>query len=332
MSKITIKEAFKNLKTFIVGQQRTIPEKDALDKEKFEKFKHTDLSIPECKRCGFPMMNKARAETDFVSVAIYQCVKCGMLLEHQVRRTDNTTLKDIYLYDQFESDTGEFTEILTNMSYNSFTLARLWLVMDKPCYPVLVKSEFTSGITLVFVPCELDITKNDVEGFLYTDHGFIGSIRLYRNQKLSFFANPYLINLPHVDFNYLTYPTERSETLEYISSIRYKLEKDSKHYDFFIIFDNPKMCYGIEIFIRFTRDDPKKIKYFTPLLGDLDFRNIVLKGDEVKVAEGYSIQIHRITKLNPYSISSYPIEIHIRENVVREICHFFEVVDTKTNT
>ena len=331
MASITVKEAFRKLKTFFTGPERTIPEQDAIDKSFMEKIKHSDITIPECRRCGFPMISKAHAETDFVSVGIYQCVKCGMLIEHQVRRTDNATLKDIYLYDQFESDSGEFTEILTNMSYKNFTLARLWLVMDKPCYPVLVKSEFTSGITLVFVPCELDITKHDVAGFIYTEEGFIASVQLYRNQKLSFFANPYLINLPHQDFKYLTYPTERAETLEYISTIRYRLTKDAKHYDFFIIHDNPKMCYGIEIFIRFVKSDDTPITFYTPLLGNLDFRSIVLHENELHVAQGYGIQIHRITKLNPYSISSYPIDKSIRENVVREICHFFEVVDSKTN-
>ena len=313
MPRITMKQALKRIFSGILGRDEEKPEDDGRI---------------HCPKCNSEMQPIRQYDSDFILVFAYRCPKCNTISELTYENKTNKLLKEFHSYDKFENSSSSFIETVDHLNYNQYALDRLWLVMGLICYPVLVKSEFTSTVSLVFVRCDNDVMHDNVEGFIVTDGGVIGFVRILRNQRLSFFCNPYLARLPHSDYSYISYPSEKNASLEYLSSIRFRHRIDDKngltHHELTIIKDFALQCYGMEFYIRFTTVESDKDERVCNILRDLDFQNILFGKNEISPKEGYSIQTYRLTVLNGWVMCSENISLDLKNRFYLDVKRFFD--------
>lgn len=280
-----------------------------------------------CKHCGSPLLTRMHSESDFLDVTIFQCTKCKMIYEKQINKPANKPLKDIYIYDQLESNSSEFSEIITMMKYKNYSLNKLWVIENIICYPVLVQSDFTQGISLIFVPYFVDIIKNDIEGYMLTEQNSLGYTKFTSRQKISFYTNPYLSRLPYPSYKYISFDDDEIfNNVKSISNIRYDLTNTGNVFELKIIYDIPYLCYGINIYAKFIAAYHTLKCGYSELLKDISFSSLLKNNTINSLAEGYAIKNFNVNKFSA-TMSSHVIEPDIRNKLAEKITRFFELID-----
>ena len=318
-NQITIGQALKRIFSFMFKSEEPITTATKNDEE----FVH-------CPKCDSPMAIIHQLPADFLSMLIYKCPKCGTVKEFQYNNENGKLMKEVTIYDRFTHSSSAYMEILDELTYNEFAIDRLWEVCGNLCYPMLIKTEFSNNVDLVFIQVEEDLSRNTIDAFLVTETNMIGKVQVRKTDDFSYFLNPYLHKLPHSTFIYASTPVEKNTNISYVSPIRYRhkisngLESNSIH-ELYIIEDFPVQSYGIELFVKFysTRDtDEIPIK---ELLQHVDAKNIIY-GTEINTHDGFYIQNSRLSKINMYSLT-VNISKEERMHFYDSITKFFELVE-----
>ena len=306
---ITFSDAIKTMWQFITGRNN----------------KTEDNQVDEllhCKRCNKPMTIETQSHTDFVSVIIYICPNCGLLLEQQIDNENGCINKEIFLYEPYKDNHHSHLEIFNNLSFNNFDLNKLWSIAGVLCYPVLIRSEFHTEPTLIFVKCKDNIRNGDVDGFIINEHRMICNLHIMRNQEISYFCNPYFLNLPHTNYSFFGYPTEINDQLEYIDKVRYMHKIRNKNnirvHEIIILEDFPLQTFGVEIYVKVL--DYKEIEESLKDICRHIHLDDLIKGSESReVDEGYSIQSVRIHQINLFAYSTNNIKKEIRDQFIIDV-------------
>lgn len=316
---ITLGEALGSIKNFLLGRNNQPPQE-------------TNEEVTEimCPKCNKILGLFKQYINDFNSVIIYKCYECGAMKEYQYD-SHGSLLKEINMYSKFPSSISSYSEVLADLEFNLFSLDRLWLINNTLCFPVLMKSDMSSNINLIFVRVGVDLSHDDIKSFIINDYNIISEAIISKNNSFSFFFNPYLARLPHPELNYKSNYSNRSEFIEYISNIRYQhkimnIENRIVH-TITIIKDYPLENYGIEIYIKFlTYDNSEEEKPIIEILNKIDFKNLIMHTQQVNVDINYSIQSSHIRKINEYSISGNNIDDDQRMKLCEDIESFFEII------
>ena len=317
-NQITIGQALKRIFSFMFKSEEE-PEQSKL--ETSDEFVH-------CPKCNSEMAIIHQLPADFLSVLIYKCPKCGTLQEFQYNNANGKLMKEITIYDRYTHTSSAYMEVIDELNYNEFALDRLWEVCGSLCYPMLVKTEFSDNVDLVFIRVEDDLSRNTVDAFLVTDTNMIGKVQVRKSSDFSYFLNPYLHKLPHSTFVYASTPIEKNPNISYVSPIRYRhkisegSESNSIH-ELYIVEDFPIQSYGLELFVKFytTREDDIPIK---ELLSHVDAKSIIY-GSEINTHDGFYIQNSRLSKINMYSLTAN-ISLDERKHFYDSIIKFFDLV------
>lgn len=323
--RVTFSQAFRSIKDLFVKKQAPV----TVDTVRLTPI---DMSVEKCSKCGFPIMSHVtNMDSDIISVAIFKCEKCGFVLEKQYRKDDNVILKTISTYNEISPDYGEISEVITNRSYKSFNIDRLWLVCGRMCYPALIRTRREESIVLMFIPYPCDITKEDVQGYIITDQNILAYASFSKhNNKPSYMVNPYLLKLPHQSLSYSSFPNERNDDLATIGKIRFMhmIRDDNSGavlHDLIIMKDIPMLLYGIEIHVRFLLSGyPEHIK-ISELIDIIDLKNILCENTILTTRDGCFIKAHRVRKITCYSAGPYKMNEDDSTLFVDEVKKFFDV-------
>ena len=319
--KITFKQALKRIFSFLFKEDAD-PKNDQPDTSGEEKGK-----IVTCSRCNEKMAVQNNLSGIFIRTTIYKCEKCGMIKEYQYNLETNELMKEINIYDKFTHSSSSYMEVVNMLSYNEYAIDRLWEVCGCICYPVLMKTEFSDNVDLVFIRVEDDLSRNVIEAFLI-DTNMVGKVQVRKSDDFSYFMCPYLNKLPHSSFIYASTPIERNPNIAYVAPIRYRhrISSNSQNsyvHELYIIEDFPIQSFGIEIFVKFCTFDDTEIP-IKELIGRIDLKNIIM-GNDINMSEGYYIQNSRMSKINIYSMSSNKFTEEERRHFYKSIKEFFDV-------
>ena len=283
---------------------------------------------PICVKCLAQMNTVAKNSNDFISLYIYECPKCGTVSEYQYEYGTQipTRISHIFVKDSGESST--LAEVEGLIPYEHFSLDRLWAIGGCLCYPVIVKSEFTSKTSLIFIKAGSHIEFNSVEGFLINSQNVIGEIKMIREDTVSHFCNPYLAHLPRPEFTWVSSPTSRCDALETVFNIRfsYHVEGDSdiRLHRLTIIKDMPLKVMGIEVFVQFNSFNNADMNLTkSDLLHKIDIQSIIMGTPSINVKDGFAIQRSRVTKHTLSSLNNENISAELRMDFWRDMRRFF---------
>ena len=304
MAKVTFSDAMRKIKEFLVGHAKEEEEKK-------------DDNTLHCKRCGSPMSIRNQSHSDFITVFIYHCLNCHAMIERQIDVETNELRKEIFIANPLNDIHHSNLEIFNKIDFESFDLNRIWSIAGVLCYPVLIRTEFSDKTSLIFVRCTDNIRDGDVDGYIINEHRMIGTVHLMRNQEISYFCNPYLTSIPHISFGYISYPTEISDMVEFVSRIRYQHKKADKNglriHELTIFEDFPILTFGVEIYVKFVdynyHEEPLAI-----IARKIHLTDHILRKTVEEINGDYSIQSVRMHQIN---LNSY-ITKHIKEEIRRE--------------
>jgi hypothetical protein len=205
------------------------------------------------------------------------------------------------------------------------------------CYPALIKSEFTNETSLIFVKCENNLGLNSVDGFIINAQNVVGEIRVFNDQNISHFYNPYLSHLPHKDFLYMSYPTPRCDALEAVENIRFNHTKDGHNgvymHKLNIIKDMPLRAIGLEVYVKFYSFGEKFVSNgkMMKFVKGINLKAIILGETDFEVNGEYSIQSMYMNKHTVSSVNRIDITQEEREQFYADIVKFFETYDRYRN-
>ena len=309
MARITIREALNSIKDYIFGTNTPN------DNGEPDIFFH-------CNRCGNILHKIRESSTDFKHIDIYKCNNCNSISEFQ-SNLYNELERETHIYNPSVSDQSFVIETSDLVPINHFSINQLWVICNKLCYPVLIRSEITNGAGILFVECGNDINYNHAEGFIVSSTNIIGEVRIIRESELSYIFNPYLARLPHIDYMYISYPTQANHAIEYTSGIRFRHKisgTDPLFHELSIMKDVPMECYGLEVEVHFV--SPVEDTNLLDLIYKIGLDHIML-GEPVQTLQGYSIQFSRLMKYTLGSVSYDNIDIKIRESFYKDIIKVF---------
>lgn len=324
-NKISFFDALKHTFSFIFLSNGNKPtDDDILD--------DADNNDIECPRCKGVMVVVNQLIGEFLTMIIYRCPICGLTKEIQFNQETGEIMKDVTLYDRFAHSSSTYMEILNECKYNEFALDRLWEIGGVPCYPILLKTHLSDDIDLVFIKLNDDLNNNSVNGFILTDNGMIGQVKINKSDGYSYFLNPYLYKIPHTTFNYVSSPTPINNNVFTISPIRYRFKtshlKNSYLYEFSIIEDFPVQSYGIEVFVKFAAFDNFSQTPISKVIQMIDLKHIICC-PETNPDPGSEIYIQemRTSKINLFSTTSRNISKDLREHFYSSIVKFFKLIE-----
>ena len=294
-----------------------------------------DRESVECTRCGTKMNVINVAKNDFIDFYIYACPNCKMTAEYQFSK-DNTLNKLVYIFNPLRTAEAIYSENLGLVSYNDFSLARLWSVCGELCYPAIVKSGFVDDIkaTKLFVKINTPDPKV-IEGYIINEQNIIGEIKIDKEEVHSIFFNPYIARLPKVDFLYLAIPTVFCNNLESVMEIRFNYEKKEMTpgvilHQVNIIRDVINQCCGFEIYLRFLTHGCEPEKSIAKMLVNVDLKNLLMDED-INTEEGYSIQSFHLIRHTLSATARTTIHPDEKLSLYDEVVEFFNIFD-RTNT
>ena len=319
MPKVTFGDAIKSMWHFLTGH----------DKPEEEKGKKPDDNLFYCKKCKTPMSIKNQSHATFASVVVYNCPNCHSMVEQQFNIETGEINKEIYIYNPMNDKEQSQMEVFNMISYNNFDLNRLWSISGTLCYPVLMRSEFSRNISLIFVSCKDSIKTGTVDAFIINEHRMICSIHLTRHNEISYFCNPYFTDLPHTDFGFISYPTEINDQLEYVSRVRYSYKvKDNdgiRTHELTIIEDFPLMTMGVEIYLKFI--DYNNSQDTIPVIAEkIKLIDRVLGKEVTEIDEKYSMQAARMHQINLFSYTTNQIKPEVRKEFAKDIMTFIDYI------
>ena len=326
MAAITLGEAFKRVFSFLLGRNQSTQE------ENTPQASEEDTYVI-CQSCGHVMGSINVAETDFVLLHIYQCPNCGSISEFQFDNETSKLIRVSHIFDNNASDASSISEVEGILTYENFSMDRLWAICGFLCYPALIKSEFTNKTSLIFVKAGNLIGDTSAAGYIINSQNVIGEISIIHEDNISHFYNPYLANLPHREFSYMSVPTPRCEMLESVCNIRFKYELTGHSgvyvHTLTIIKDVPLKCYGLECVVRFhTYGDCHNVPK-SKLLENINIKGLILGEENIELAEGYSIQAGRVSKITLSSTGRCNITEDQRVAFYNDIKAFFQRYDAE---
>lgn len=312
---ITLGEALKSIKDFIFGTQE-LPENNLDDREN-----------AICRKCGNELGLYEQFTNDYTTIIVYQCSECGTFRELQYNE-HNELMKEINIYEKFPATHSFYLEVLSKLQYNQFSLLRLWLINGNLCFPVLMRSDVSSNITMLFVKVGTNLTHDNIHCFLINENNIISEAIISRDNSFSYFFNPYLSRLPYPDLDIKSNTTERADGIDYASNIRYQHKiqtiQNRNVHKLRIIEDFPIQNYGIEAYVKFiTHDNIEDNLPIKEIIDKVDLKNILLGRRSVNIDINFSIQSSHIIKINPSSVSKSNISLEQREKFYEDIIKFF---------
>lgn len=315
---ITLVEALKNIKNFILGRSDEPVESVEIS---------TDIV---CKKCGEPMGVFEQFTNDIATIIVYQCANCGSFKELQYNQ-HNELMKDINIYDPFPSTNSHYLEILNKLKYNQFSLLRLWIINGILCFPVLMRADVSDNVTMLFVQVGTNLKHDNIDCFLVNDNNIVSEAIISNDNSFSYFFNPYLSMLPHPDLNVKVNTTERSDGIDYASSIRYQhkiqtIQNRTVH-KLRIIKDYPIQNYGIEIYVKFiTHESVEENTPISEIIEKIDLKSIILARPSVNIDINYSIQSSHVMQIGYSNINKKCISNEQREKLCEHIINFFNSI------
>lgn len=315
---ITLGEALRNVKNFLLGKSD----------ENSESTEHTTDFI--CKKCGEPLGLYEQFTNDIATIIVYQCANCGSFKELQYNE-HNELMKDISIYDPFPSTNSHYLEILNTLKFNQFSLLRIWIINGIICFPVLMRSDISDNVTMLFVKVGTDLTHDNMHCFIVNDSNIISEAIISNDNSFSYFFNPYLSRLPYPDLNIKANQTERSDGIDYASSIRYQhkiqnIQNRTVH-KLRIVKDYPMQNYGIEVYVKFiTHETLEEDVLISEIIEKIDLESIILARHSVNIDINYSIQSSHVMKISYSTINKKCISSEQREKLCEHIIHFFNSI------
>lgn len=288
-----------------------------------------------CQNCGHIMGSLHVEESDFVVLHIYQCPECKSVSQYTFNNETTKLIRVLHIFENnnISDTTSPICEVEDIVSYENFSMDNLWTVCGFLCYPALIKSEFTNKTSLIFVKVGNLIGQSSVAGFIINSQNVIGEISIVHEDNISHFYNPYLANLPHKEFSYMSSPTPRCEMLESVWNIRFSHDVTGHGglytHKLCIIKDVPIKCYGLEVVVRFHRYGELSTPSMSKLLENINIKALILGENDVHLAEDYSIHVGRVTKITLTSTSRSNITQEQRLSLYEDIKKFFEKYDTE---
>ena len=326
MARITISQAIRTIISHIFGGGT-----DTSSTNNDDNGANDNDTYTLCPKCNHIMGSINVASTDFIILHIYECPECGTISEYQFDNETNELIKDIHVYDKRVANVGNFSETLGLISYENFSLDRLWSVCGHLCFPVLVKSEFSDRSSLIFVKVGHSLAHNTIDGYSINSNDIIGHVHMTTEHNISHFCNPYLANLPHHKFNYISVPTARCEQLEIVYGIRFLYKKEGHDGGYarklVIVKDLPLRCMGLELYIKFYTNGISENILMMDLIKGLHVKEIVMGASNIEVENGYSIQKTNLVKITLSATGRENISTELREEFYRDIVVFFSQFD-----
>jgi transcription elongation factor Elf1 len=322
---VTISEALKDTLSFFFGGSKEEESKDT-EEEMRDNPDGLELTCPRCKAKLF-MVNQLVSE--FLTMVIYRCPECGVTKEVQFDQENGNLMKDVTIYNQFAHSSSSYMEIINECNYNEFALDRLWEVSGTLCYPVLMKTQFSDNVDLVFIRVQDDLSHNSVDGYIVTDgSNMLGKVKVQKTDVFSYFLNPYLYRLPHSTFMYASTPIQSNENIAAVSPIRYRFKvssmKNSYLCELSIIEDFPVQSFGVELFVKFGSFTDLSNTALIKIIKLIDINSIIMGKDPVvDDSEGIFIQQQWVHKINLYSSSARFLTKELREHFCGSIKKFF---------
>lgn len=336
MNRITMKDALSKIFHFFIGYKEkpeSEAEAEALDNSHIQK--EIDENNITCGKCGSKLQLLNVARNDFINFYIYTCHKCDVIIEYHFSK-ENKLLKVVYLFDTFKPNEVIESENEGLISYEKFSLGRLWTICGNLCYPALIKTDFPdeSKTTRIFLKVN-NPNPEKLEGYMISDQHVVGEIQLTNLQVKSLYYNPYLARLPKPDYLYLAIPTTYCTSVESVLEIRFRYETTDISNEIIIhklniIKDNIHQCSGFEIYIKFITHGCPKEKKISTVLKKIDFRSILLEED-IHTAKGYGIQVYHLTHHTLSAITRNEVDFESRNGLYESVIEFFAIYD-KTNS
>ena len=313
---ITLGEALKSIGNFIFG----------IKPNNHENVDDKENAI--CRKCGEHLGLYEQFTNDFLTIIVYQCNECGSFRELQYN-ANNELMKEINIYEKFPATNTFYLEILSKLQYNQFSLLRLWLINGHLCFPVLMRSDVSSNVTLLFVKVGTNLTHDNIHGFLVNENNIVSEAIISKDNSFSYFYNPYLSKLPHPDLDVKANTTERADGIDYASNIRFqhkiqRIQNRNVH-KLRIIEDFPIQNYGIEVYVKFiTHDNVDDNLPISEIIKKIDLENIVLGRRSVNTDIDYSIQTSHVAKICPSYNDKNSVSPEQREKLIEDIMYFFQ--------
>lgn len=328
MATITFGGALKKVFMFLLG--RNHPQEESSSQREIDPY-------VLCQNCGQVMNSLHVEESDFILLHIYQCPDCKAISQYHFNNETGKPIRILHILDNSNiSDRSPICEVEDIVTYENFSMDNLWAICGFLCYPALIKSEFTNKTSLIFVKVGNIIGETSVAGYIINSQNVIGEISIIHEDNISHFYNPYLANLPHKDFSYMSSPTPRCEMLESVWYVRFKHDVTGHGgvymHKLTIIKDIPIKCYGLEIAVRFYRyGDTTTNPTMSKLLEDINIKGLILGENDLSLAEGYSIQSSKVTKMTLTSSGRFSITNEQRLSFYEDIKKFFEKYDIEVS-
>ena len=329
---ITFGEAIKNVFSFIIGNYNNNEHSESNTSHMPD-----ELPLPgtvHCKKCDTVMRRVHQLKTDFIILNIFECPECQSISEFQYNSETKEMARESYIYDnKITKRSSIISEAEGFVKYENFSLDKLWVVCGHLCYPALIKSEFTNGASLIFVKCDKTIGLNCVDGYMINAQNVVGEIRMFNDQNISHFYNPYLANLPHKNFNYMSYSTPRCDALERVDNIRFEHTEEGHDgvymHKLTIIKDLAMKTCGFEVYVRFYTFGDKFHKHtkISTFLKGIRLEDIIMGNENIEVSEEYSIQSHYLNKHTLSSVNRIDISKDERRELYNDIIKFFNTYD-----
>jgi hypothetical protein len=125
--------------------------------------------------------------------------------------------------------------------------------------------------------------------------------------------------------------TERSDGIDYASSIRYQhkiqnIQNRTVH-KLRIVKDYPMQNYGIEVYVKFiTHETLEEDVLISEIIEKIDLESIILARHSVNIDINYSIQSSHVMKISYSTINKKCISSEQREKLCEHIIHFFNSI------
>jgi hypothetical protein len=260
-------------------------------------------------------------------VEIYKCDNCGVMNEVQYDSSDEL-VKEVIIYKTVENNSA-FTDMLTLSNYQGFSMDKLWEICGDLCYPILMQTEFSTGVDLYFVPVGNDLSQNSIQGYLVTPSNVLTRVCIRKSRDITYFTNPYLFKLPHNTFLYATHHVPGNTNIMTVNNIRYRQKIVTKNgltvYELYIIQDFPVPCYGIEVFVKFCTLDKTEYSIYE-LMQFICMDKIILGETNIETGNGFYIQSARLSKVTLYTLGSKSVSMLDRKNFYNSVMTFFELI------
>ena len=327
---ITLGEAIGKVFSFIIGRKSN---DNVVVSDQGRDRVVTNKNIV-CRKCETIMRPMNKLRTDFIMMEIYECPNCKTISEYQRNTETKEVVRESHVYDnRIDTRSSIIAETEGYIKYENFTLDKLWVVCGNLCYPALIRSEFTNSTSLIFVKCGSDLGLNSVDGFIINAQNVVGEIRVFNDQNISHFYNPYLARLPHKDFKYISYPTTRCDALEAVDNIRFDHTKEGHNgvylHKLAVLKDMPLRAVGLEVYVKFYTFGEKFEKpiKMMKLINGINLKDIVMGKSHIIIDEEYSIQSMYVNKHTISSINKIDISTGERAEFYKDIIKFFTTYD-----